>query len=237
MFTLFVTEVTPTSGITSFGLHIEWTGRDSTRWEVNFHSTGVRIEWNSLLNEWNFFTPWMEWIIHSIIFLWEYCILLHQYGNHTVNTTTIVIIIILIAVVIFIFILINHYHHGRKHGHNPLPPDITDITTTIITTFITAIYRGGSRIFIGGGGGGAGWRRRLYYVHARTSRARNPKSFIIYGRVQGLLKGPAWKLSGFVILSRAIWLFFKHSDTKNGGKHTVHRFFLGGGGGGATRPL
>ena len=30
-----------TSVITSFGVNIEWTGRDSTRWEVNFHSTGV----------------------------------------------------------------------------------------------------------------------------------------------------------------------------------------------------
>ena len=53
---------------TSFGVNIEWTGRDSTRWEVTFHSTGVKIEWNSLLNEWNFFTSWMEWIIHSILF-------------------------------------------------------------------------------------------------------------------------------------------------------------------------
>ena len=42
-----------TSVITSFGVNIEWTGRDFTRWVVNFHSTGVRIEWNSLLNEWN----------------------------------------------------------------------------------------------------------------------------------------------------------------------------------------
>ena len=53
-FTLFVTDVTPwvvTSVITSFGVNIEWTGRDSTRyWVVNFYSTGVRIEWNSLLN-------------------------------------------------------------------------------------------------------------------------------------------------------------------------------------------
>ena len=58
IFTLFVTEVTPwgetTSVITSFGVNIEWTGRDSTRWEMNIHSTGVRIEWNSLLNEWNY---------------------------------------------------------------------------------------------------------------------------------------------------------------------------------------
>ena len=46
-----------TSVITSFGVNIEWTGRDSTCWVVNFHSTGVRIEWNSLLNEWTFFTP------------------------------------------------------------------------------------------------------------------------------------------------------------------------------------
>ena len=70
IFTLFVTDVTPwgvTSVITSFGVNIEWTGRDSTRWVVNFHSTGVRIEWNSLLNEWNFFSPRMEWIIHSIL--------------------------------------------------------------------------------------------------------------------------------------------------------------------------
>ena len=39
--TLFVTDVTPwvvTSVITSFGVNIEWTGRDSTRWVVNFHS-------------------------------------------------------------------------------------------------------------------------------------------------------------------------------------------------------
>ena len=60
IFTLFVTDVTPwevTSVITSFGVNIEWTGQDSTRWVVNFHSTGVRIEWNSLLNEWNFLTP------------------------------------------------------------------------------------------------------------------------------------------------------------------------------------
>ena len=58
--------------ITSFGVNIEWTGRDFTRWVVNFHSTGVRIEWNSLLNlnEWNFFTTWMEWNIHSIIRIW-----------------------------------------------------------------------------------------------------------------------------------------------------------------------
>ena len=56
IFTLFVTDVTPwgvTSVITSFGVNIEWTGRDSTRWVVNFHSTGFRIEWNSL----DFFTP------------------------------------------------------------------------------------------------------------------------------------------------------------------------------------
>ena len=36
--TLFFTEVTPwvvTSVITSFGVNIEWTGRDSTRWVVN----------------------------------------------------------------------------------------------------------------------------------------------------------------------------------------------------------
>ena len=55
--TLFVTDVTPwlvTSVITSFGVNIEWTGRDFTRWVVKFHSTWVRIEWNSLLNEWNF---------------------------------------------------------------------------------------------------------------------------------------------------------------------------------------
>ena len=61
IFTLFFTDVTPkgvTWVITSLGVNIEWTGRDSTRWwVVNFHSTGVRIEWNSLLNEWNFFTP------------------------------------------------------------------------------------------------------------------------------------------------------------------------------------
>ena len=41
IFTLFVTEVTPwgvTSVITSFGVNIEWTGRESTRL-VNFHST------------------------------------------------------------------------------------------------------------------------------------------------------------------------------------------------------
>ena len=44
-----------TSVITSFGVNIEWTGRDFTRKVVNFHSTGVRIEW--LLNEWNLFTP------------------------------------------------------------------------------------------------------------------------------------------------------------------------------------
>ena len=68
IFTLFVTDVTPwvvTSVITSFGVNIEWTVRDSTRWVVNFHSTGVRIEWISLLNEWNLFTPS---IIHSISF-------------------------------------------------------------------------------------------------------------------------------------------------------------------------
>ena len=46
-----------TSVITSFRVNIEWTGRDSNRWVVNFHSTGVRIEWNSLLNEWHLFTP------------------------------------------------------------------------------------------------------------------------------------------------------------------------------------
>ena len=54
IFTLFVTDVTPwvvTSVITSFGVNIEWTGQDSTRLVVYFHSTGVRIEWNSLLNE------------------------------------------------------------------------------------------------------------------------------------------------------------------------------------------
>ena len=46
-----------TSVITSLGVNIESNGRDSTRWVVNFHSTGVRSEWNSLLNEWNLFTP------------------------------------------------------------------------------------------------------------------------------------------------------------------------------------
>ena len=43
---LFVTDITPwgvTSLSTSFGVNSEWTGRDSTRWEVNFHSTGVTI--------------------------------------------------------------------------------------------------------------------------------------------------------------------------------------------------
>ena len=57
-----------TSVITSFGVDIEWTGRDSTRWVVNFHSTGVRIEWNSLLNAWTFFTPQMEWRHYSLDF-------------------------------------------------------------------------------------------------------------------------------------------------------------------------
>ena len=81
---LFFTEVTPwgvTSVITSFGVNIEWTGRDSTRWVVNFHSTAVRIEWNSLLNEWNFFTPSMEWINHSIfyfLFFLELAIALYE---------------------------------------------------------------------------------------------------------------------------------------------------------------
>ena len=49
-----------TSVITSFGVYIEWTGRDFTRWVVNFHST-----------EWNLFTPYTEWIIHSIFFFLE----------------------------------------------------------------------------------------------------------------------------------------------------------------------
>ena len=44
-----------TSVITSFGVNIEWTGRDFTQWVVNIHSTGIRIEWNSLLNEWYLF--------------------------------------------------------------------------------------------------------------------------------------------------------------------------------------
>ena len=38
---IFVTDVTPwvvTSVITSFGVNIEWTGRNSTRWVGNFHS-------------------------------------------------------------------------------------------------------------------------------------------------------------------------------------------------------
>ena len=47
-----------TSVITSFGVNIEWIDRNSTRWVVIFHSmTGVRNEWNSLLNEWKLFTP------------------------------------------------------------------------------------------------------------------------------------------------------------------------------------
>ena len=46
-----------TSVITSFGVNIEWTGWYFTRWVVKFNSTGARIEWNSLLNEWNLFTP------------------------------------------------------------------------------------------------------------------------------------------------------------------------------------
>ena len=57
LFTLFSLLWVVTSVITSLGVNIEWTGRDFTRWVVNFHSTGVRIEWNSLLNEWNLFTP------------------------------------------------------------------------------------------------------------------------------------------------------------------------------------
>ena len=56
-----------TSLITSFGVNIKWSGKDIIRWVVNFHSTGVRIEWNSR-NEWNIFTPQMEWIIHSTFF-------------------------------------------------------------------------------------------------------------------------------------------------------------------------
>ena len=38
---IFVTDVTPwvvTSVITSFGVNIKWTGRNSTRWVGNFHS-------------------------------------------------------------------------------------------------------------------------------------------------------------------------------------------------------
>ena len=60
-FTLFVTEVTPwrvTLVITSFGVNIEWTERDSTRWVVNFHSTGVRTSLK--------FTPWRVKFLHSI---------------------------------------------------------------------------------------------------------------------------------------------------------------------------
>ena len=57
LFTLFSLIWVMTSVITSFGVNIEWTGRDFIRWVVNFHSTGVRIEWNSLHNEWNLFTP------------------------------------------------------------------------------------------------------------------------------------------------------------------------------------
>ena len=56
--------------ITSFGGIIEWTGQDSTHWVVNFHSTGVRIEWNSLLNEWNLFTIQSIFREYFLIIIW-----------------------------------------------------------------------------------------------------------------------------------------------------------------------
>ena len=45
-----------------WSLLLEWISSEPddiplVNWVVDFHSTGVRIEWNSLLNEWNFFTP------------------------------------------------------------------------------------------------------------------------------------------------------------------------------------
>ena len=43
------------------------------------------------------------------------------------------------------------------------------------------------------------------YVRTRTSRSRTPKS--LTAGVQGRLKGP-WKLSGVLMLSRAIWALF-----------------------------
>ena len=42
--------------IFSFWVNIEWTGRDSTCWLVNFQSPGIRIEWNPLTNKCNVFT-------------------------------------------------------------------------------------------------------------------------------------------------------------------------------------
>ena len=55
LFTLFsLLGYIVTSVITSFGVNIEWTGRNFTRWIVNFHSTGVGMEWNSLVNKWIF---------------------------------------------------------------------------------------------------------------------------------------------------------------------------------------
>ena len=79
IFTLFVTEVTP-SVITVFF----WSWSEYRVNRTRFHSLRTEFftlpelesEWNSLLNEWNFFTPLTEWIIHSIFF-WR----VHVYWN------------------------------------------------------------------------------------------------------------------------------------------------------------
>ena len=46
-------------------VNIEWTGRDSTRWLMNFYSAGVIIEWNLLLNEWNLLLNEMDGVKYS----------------------------------------------------------------------------------------------------------------------------------------------------------------------------
>ena len=62
IFTLFVTDVTPwvvTSVITSFGVNIEWTGRDSTRWVVNF--TLMELESSEIYSSTNEMSSLHRW--------------------------------------------------------------------------------------------------------------------------------------------------------------------------------
>ena len=75
IFTLFVTQLTPW-GVTSIcSDHFFWSEYRMNRMRFHsssseFHATGVRIEWNSLLNEWNFFTP-IDGVNYSLNFFLE----------------------------------------------------------------------------------------------------------------------------------------------------------------------
>ena len=68
IFTLFVTDVTM---ITSFGVNIEWTGRDSTRWVVTFTPLELESsEIHSSTNEISSLHRWSDLFTRYEQFMW-----------------------------------------------------------------------------------------------------------------------------------------------------------------------